>query len=199
MIKINLLPKEIEQKAAARQKIMLIAGIGGIFLLIFIGGYFLRVTKLTSLKGRIAEIEKELKKLEPIVQKVNNIKANKDALNSKIKVIKNLMKSRLLYPIFMEDFAAILPPKVWITGLNTKSGDNILDLNFKVLARDNYAVADFINDLEVSRKFQEIKFAGITTTSQVGEEIRSFSISCSYSPAGEVIKKTKKKPRRKRR
>lgn len=191
MIKINLLPKEIEQKAAARQKIMMVAGIIGFFILVFIGGYFSRVAKLASLKKKITGIEGELKKLEPIVRKVNTIKVKKETLNNKMKVIKELMKARLLYPVFMEDFAAILPAKVWITALKTKTGDNTLALDFRVLARDNYAVADLLNDLEVSKKFQEVKFTGITTASHGGEEIRSFNILCNYSPSGKASEKAK--------
>ncbi len=201
MIKINLLPKEIEKRAAAQQKVILIGGAVGFVLLILIGGYFSRVAKLTTLKGRIARVEKELKKLKPVVQKVNEIQKKKEALNNKIEVIKNLMSSRLLYPVFMEKFAAILPTRVWITALNTKTVDNALELKLSVLAGDNYAVADFINILELSEKYHNIEFTGISTVSADDAEVRSFTINCSYYPTGKVPEKVEKKqtPKRKKR
>lgn len=199
MIRINLLPKEFEKKAAAKKRGLMIGSMVGFIIVFFIGVYILRVVKVGSLKSRIEEVERELAKLKPVVQKVGEIQSKKEELNKKIGVIKNLMKSRLLYPIFMEDFAAIIPKKVWMTSLNTQTKENSLSLNFNVIARDNYAVADFINVLEISKKFDEIKFSGINTMSFEGEEVRTFNISCAYYPTGEPPRKEVKKPVKKKR
>ena len=147
------------------------------------GVYFLRIARLTSLKRKVEAVGRELDKLKPVVQRVSEIQSKKQELDRKFKVMNDLMKARFLYPIFMEDFALILPSRVWITSLNTTTGDNNLTLSFNVLARDNYAVADFINALEVSEQFSDIKFAGITTISFEEGEVRSLSVQCNYKPA----------------
>ncbi len=181
MITINLLPKEIEKKSADRKRCFLISGVAVLIVLILMGIYFLRVTELASLRSNINVVETELKKLTPIVQRVNDIRSKKTELDRKIGVIRDLMKTRLLYPIFMEYFAALIPSEVWITSLNTQTEGNRLILNFNALARDNFAVAEFINRLEISEKFSDIIFVGMTTISFEEEEVRSFTIGCTYT------------------
>ncbi|MDA3793443.1 MAG: PilN domain-containing protein [Elusimicrobia bacterium] len=183
MIRINLLPKEIAQKAAAKKRGILIAWIVLLVVAIFIGIYLLRVAKLTAVNGDIKEVQSELNKLESTVKKVNDIQKRKDRLNRKITVIKNLMKSRLLYPIFFEEMAMVMPSSVWLTSLNTSTGEGKLTLSMGVNAADNYAVADFINALEISDNFTDIKFSGISTSSSGGEDgkkIKVFNINCTY-------------------
>ncbi len=203
MIKVNLLPKEYEKKAAERLKVLAIGLVIGAVVAIIAGSYFLRIAKLTSLEREITEVESELKKLEPVVKKVEQLQKQKAALGNKINVISDLMKSRLLYPVFMEELAEVLTSGVWIESLNTKAAGNSLNFSMSVKARDNYVVADLINSLESAKKFDEVKFSGIATVEAEGLPLRSFSISCGYFPSGEAPKqgsaKKKKGSKRKRR
>jgi Tfp pilus assembly protein PilN len=201
MIRINLLPKEIEQKAAARKKVMLIGVAVAACVLLVIGAYFMRIAKLNSLNSEIKKVENELKKLQPIVKKVKELESKTASLNNKLNVIKELIKTRLIYPVFMEEFAALLPNKVWITSLNTKTSGTTLELKIKVKADDNYAVADFLNVLESSEKFFDVKFTGIITEVSGEEEIRNFDINCVYSmtaerPAAKPAAQPRKRKRR---
>ncbi len=181
MIKINLIPKEIEEKAVARRKTIMVTGIGVVVVLIFAGLYIMRVATLNAKNARIDTVEKELNELKPVVRKVNDIKESKAQLDRKIEVIKNLMESRLLYPVFMEEIARIIPTGVWLTNLNTNTEDLSLRLNIGVRAVNNYAVADFINELETSEKFSNIQFPGINTEiDYYGDEVRRFNITCLY-------------------
>lgn len=187
MIRINLIPKEIEQKAAARRKTFKIVGIAVTVISIFLGLYLMRVSKLSSLRGEIEEVEQELSEIESVVKKVKSIKKRKAELDKKINVIKGLMESRLLYPVFMEDIAEILPSGVWLTNLNTHTEDLSLKLNMEVKAINNYTSADFINALEKSDKFTEIQFPGINTAvSEDGTEIRTFNLTCRYETSTGV-------------
>ncbi|MGM0441381.1 MAG: PilN domain-containing protein [Elusimicrobiota bacterium] len=186
MIKINLLPKEIEEKAAARKKSFIIAGIVVMVIAVFGGLYFVRVSKLSSVNGKIDKVEKELNQLESVVKKVNSIKKSKAQLDKKINVIKDLMESRLLYPLFMEDMAAIVPSGVWLKNLDTSTEDLSLQLSMGVNAIDNYATAKFINALEQSEKFSDIQFSGINTeNNDEGKEVRQFDLTCRYDRAAE--------------
>jgi Tfp pilus assembly protein PilN len=208
MIRINLLPKEISKKAAMRKKVLMVAGIIVLFIALLAGNYLMKVAKLTGLNGDIDKIEAELKKLAPVVQKVNTIKAQKEALNNKINVINTLLESRLLYPKFMERFSSELPISVWLVTLNTTVIPGGLKLDFGVLARDNYAVADTINILENSKYYHNIEFTGLATTTGGPDKtsVRSFNLKCNYYSSGEApkeapasAKKTSKKKKRKRR
>jgi len=165
---------------------MLITAAVVLVIAAFLGVYAMRVAKLNSIKGRLEEVNRELGKLKPVVQRVNEIKNKKAVLDRKLGIIRDLMKARLLYPKLMEKFSSIMPPKAWITGLLTKTeDDNSVTLSINVLAKDNYGVADFINALEVAEEFSEIEFNGIRTVTEEGQEIRSFSIKCKYKQAEE--------------
>lgn len=204
MIRINLLPEIYAKKAAARVKILMIGGVAGLVVALFVGTFFMRVAKLKKLEKEISSIQVELDDLQPIVKKINSLNKQKKNMNNKIDVIEELLKLRILYPVFMEDFAGIIPPKVWIKALSTKTSGENLGLDMSVLAMDNYAAADFLNALELSDKFSAIKFAGLSTVSMKGEalEIRTFNIDCNYSFSGSkkkpVEEKGKKKKRKKR-
>ncbi|MFH1415722.1 MAG: PilN domain-containing protein [Elusimicrobiota bacterium] len=205
MIKINLLPKEIEIMAAARMKMFIITGLIVCIIVGVVSAYFLKLATLAVLDNKIEEVEKELKKLEPIIKKVDAIQNKKKNLNNKMNVINDLAESRLLYPQFMEELAAMLPQKVWLVSLQTKTGNNTLNLTMSVMSRDNYGVADFINVLETNKKFSEPKFTGIVATEHGGESVRSFSIICDYYPTGErpapepVKSSNKKRTKKKKR
>ncbi|MBN2406702.1 MAG: hypothetical protein JXJ19_03295 [Elusimicrobia bacterium] len=207
MIKINLLPKEITAKNQARKRNMLIiAGIACV-ILIFAGIFVMKIAKAARIKAQIAGVEKELKKLEPIVKRVDEIEAKKAQVDQKIGVIKNLMQSRLYYPIFMEDLAGIMTPKVWLADLKTRVEDTGVMVSVNAYARDNYGVAEFVNSLEQDKKFVEVrifgdtfdskKLTGVETVTLEGEEVRKFGLGCIYYPSGE-IPKIEKKPQAKK-
>lgn len=205
MIKINLLPKEYEQRAKVQQKIAMAVALAASVVLAIVGSYFGKVSKLNKINGDIAKTESELKKLGPVVNKVNEVKKKKDTLQKKVDVIKNLLKSRLVYPRFLEEFASLIPDGVWVTSVQTSGSDKRMNLNLNMFARDNYLIADLINGLEKSKKIGDIKFTGIDVASLEGEEIRKINIDCAYYPTGEIPKpaqtkkKKKKRSKRKRR
>ncbi len=180
MIKINLIPKEIEAKAAKKKKGVLIAGAVIVFLAGVFGIYMFRVTELRGLRNRIAQVDRELRSLRPVVDKVRQIENQKNGLNRKITVIKDLMQVRLTAPVFMEDLAAAIPEGVWLSAISTVPGEGSLQLTLGVMARDNYAVADLLNALELSENFSEVQFTGLSSTTHGEEEVRTFSLRCRY-------------------
>ncbi len=181
MIKINLIPKEVEAKAAKKKKGVLIAGAAIVFIAVVFGLYMARAAELRSLKNRTAQVDRELRTLRPVVDKVRQIENQKNGLNRKITVIKDLMQVRLVAPVFMEDMAVVLPEGVWLNSISTSSGEESLSLTLGIMARDNYAAADLLNALELSENFSEVQFTGLSSTTYGDEEVRTFSLRCRYN------------------
>lgn len=181
MIKINLLPKEVEKKVAIREKkflfsIIIILVVGGL-----LGLYSLKLAQYTGLKKKVKRVEKELSLLETIVNKVDEIEKSKEALAKKLEVIQSLMGSRLVYPQLFEDLARIVPSRVWLTSLVTKSESDFLTVNIEASAIDNYAIADFITKLSEDENFSKVELSNITTKKEKEEIVtKNFGVNCEY-------------------
>jgi len=182
MIKINLLPKEVERKVAVREKKFLLSFI--IILLVggFLGFYSLKLGQYTRLKRKVKRVEKELSLLETIIDKVDEIEKSKEALGNKLDVIQSLMGNRLLYPQLFEQLAMIVPSRVWLTSLVTKSESDFLTIIIEASATDNYAIADFVTKLSEAENFSKVELSNIITKKWKEEEvvIKNFGVTCEY-------------------
>jgi len=182
MIKINLFPKELEKKVAVREKKFLLSGIVLLVVAGFSGLYFLKVAQYVRFKKQLRKVEKELVLLETIVKKVDEIEKSKEALSKKLEVIQSLMGNRLMYPQLLEDLARIVPSRVWLNSLKTKSESDFLTISIEASAIDNYAIADFITKLGEGSNFSKVELTKITSKKRKeGEEvIRNFGVTCEY-------------------
>jgi len=181
MIKINLLPKEVEKKVAVREKKFLLSIIVLLVVGGFLGLYSLKIGQYTRLKKKAKRVEKELSLLETIVKKVDEIEKSKEALAKKLDVIQGLTGNRLVYPQLFEDLARIVPSRVWLTSLLTKSESDFLTITIEASAIDNYAIADFITKLSKVKNFSKVELSNITT--RKGKEevvVKNFGVTCEY-------------------
>ena len=181
MIKINLLPREVEKKVAGREKrfllsLIIILVIGG-----FLGLYSLKLGQYTRLRKKVKRVEKELSLLETIVNKVEETEKSKETLAKKLDVIQSLMGSRLIYPQLFEQIAKIVPSRVWLTSLVTKSESDFLTITIAAQAADNYAIADFITKLSEAENFSKVELSNITTKKGKEELVtKNFGVTCEY-------------------
>ncbi len=184
MIRINLLPDEYKKKAALRRRVMLLAGAGILLVAGFAGVFIMRTARLAELNRMIREVERDLAQLRPVVERVDAISSSKAELNKKIRIIGELMETRVFYPVLMEDLARIFPERVWLKSFSSSGSYDNMRLDLSLEAHDNYAVADFLNALESSRRFSGISFSGIVTEPYNDTYIRIFTVRCVYSPSG---------------
>jgi len=186
MIKINLLPKEIVKKVTLREKKFLLSIIVLFVVGAFLGLCFLKVAQYGRLRKQLREIEKELVLLETVIKKVDEMEKAKETLAKKLDVIGGLMGNRLIYPQLLDDLARIVPSRVWVTSLLTKSESDSLSITIEASALDNYAIADFISKLSEAKNFSKVELSKITSKEgKEGEEvIRNFGITCEYRQQG---------------
>lgn len=183
MIKINLLPREAIELEAKKQ-IVILASLGGTVVLslaiILLGT---RILLQKRLAVELSSLEKEIAQYQIIVNEVKKIKEANAILEAKKNIIEKLMKDRLLYPKFMEEFIELLPPSVWVTTLTTSFEASIqggFRMSFGCSAFDVFDVANLIENLEKSQKFSKIEIGAITSTPSGEREILQFNINCEY-------------------
>ncbi|OGS34160.1 MAG: hypothetical protein A2474_07010 [Elusimicrobia bacterium RIFOXYC2_FULL_34_12] len=181
MTKINLIPKESIIKESHPEIAALIVAVFAFIVLILGYTYVSKVTKRAAIKKEIIYVDNELAKLQTVIDQIARIKAQKDALNAKKSALEALNKSRLVYPIFMEDLVKILPPGMWLLNLNTKSDPANTQVNFNASAYDNYIIADLLQALENSDRFHGPEISGITTSVSADRgTIKQFAITVNY-------------------
>ena len=129
----------------------------------------------------ITTVEKELAQLQTVIDQIARIKSQRDAVNAKKTALEVLIKTRLLYPILMEDLVKTLPSGMWLMNLNTKTGDAATSLTFGAVAYDNYIIADLLQSLEDSKLFQNPEISGIASSvGEKGVQQKQFSIAVNY-------------------
>lgn len=187
MIKINLLPQEIEKKAVAQRRMILAVAAGVMVVVVFIGIYLLRVAKITALKGNLRTAQEELKKYDVALAKVQKIEAEKKRLETQLGVITSLIEARLDYPVMMEVITRkeFLPSNAMINSFSATSVANGIRFAFTVEAADNYSVADLLANLEQSPLFSEVTVSGFASSgaaSLAASAPRTMSVTCLYTP-----------------
>ncbi|MBA3065221.1 hypothetical protein KJ633_08990 [bacterium] len=187
MIKINLLPQEIEKKAIAQRRMLLAVSAGVLVVVVFIGIYLLRVAKITALKSELKASQAELRKYDADLAKVQKIEAEKKRLENQLSIIISLIESRLDYPVMMEVITRsdFLPSNAKINSFSGTADAAGIKFAFTLEAADNYSVADMLTNLEKSPNFTDIKVSGFSSGGAgagVATAPRNMSVNCLYIP-----------------
>lgn len=186
MIKVNLVPPEILDKAHAKQRVLQSAVAGGfvvlILVLVSVGHFF----KLERLQAKLKKDEADLKKLEVIVKKVEELEKTAAAVRARLGVITDLLKSRPLFPYFMADFVRSVPAGVRVTALTTSGGGSAvgaLKLNITASARANEDIASWVKKMEDSGRFSAVELGPVSAADSGGEKASAFTLTTVYTPA----------------
>jgi len=210
MIKINLIPGEIlaDQEKKLR---MLQAGAAAsvlAFIIALVSAW--RWNTEHSLEVRRETVRIELNKVNEKVKKVEEFEKTLAAVQSRLDVINNLLKGRLLNPYFMEDFARSLVSGVWVTSMVTSNQGQGLKLTVQARALEKDQIANWLRTLEsygntvdsattttpapapkpgapagpkakpVPNRFTDIELGGINAVTEDGKQIFNFSVTLTY-------------------
>jgi type IV pilus assembly protein PilN len=163
MLEINLLPvREVRKRAEARQSLLQLALVV-ILTLGVIGGVQARLGgEMDRSQARIQQMEKDIARFKPQLEQVEAFKKKKGELEKKIEVIDGLDRARRGPVRVMADLADRIPPRVWLTSVETKDGT----LKIKGESLDNELIALFLRDLGTSSSFAEVDLEGTKLSSQ---------------------------------
>jgi Tfp pilus assembly protein PilN len=181
MIKINLLPREIYAEEARRQLKMAAIATGAVVVLLMLGIWSLRFVKLRTLDARLIEANADLRKYQAIVDQVNELEQTRNLLRARRDVIQQLLVGRLIYPKFFEDFMALLPSEIWVGNINTSlDGSGVMTVTVGAQSLSNFAIADWLTNLQSSAFCSEVKLGAISTQEQGEGKAATLSFSMSF-------------------
>ena len=140
MIRINLLPAELESAPMPINPAVPIATAAILPLLIIIPIHLGQIAQRKHLDTEVASLKNELDRYQPIIAQVEALEGAKAQLTNRKNVIQQLETERLRYPQFMDDFVKLLPGNLWLSNLTTvtPANTNTLTVSMEVTALDNY-------------------------------------------------------------
>ncbi|MCX5829109.1 MAG: PilN domain-containing protein [Deltaproteobacteria bacterium] len=176
MIRINLLPYQEKAKKETQAKQLVIAT--GCFILFFliIGMVHLWITaSVRSLDKDVKDKDEKILVLNKLIGEVDQIRNEKKILEKKLGVIQNLEKNRS-YPVrLLADVASQVPTKdVWLEKLSQTG----LSMQVEGKARDNFAVVQFIKNMEGSMYIQSVELVSSKQLELSGIKLQQFVLSC---------------------
>jgi len=185
MIRINLLsdPKPSKGRSlrpALRmpgnvpQNLLMVALVALSFVFVSWKWYSLKAEH-SDLSDRIVKAEAEKKRLDEIIKKGDNYKAQRDLLSKKITLITQLKKNQSGPVHLLDEISRKLPDFLW---LDTMSGAaNNVTINGKATTYN--AVSNFYNNLTGSKFFDQVVLGPIASTPQG----ITFSLTCKFVPS----------------
>lgn len=180
MLKVNLLPLDLQRKAQEKFNPLWLLILVPIVAISLIPWYF-------SLQGRIKSLEADLELTKSRVDKYKDIdKQNEDlkrtvaALDEKITFIEDKKKKQQYWTTLLDRLTVIMPPNISISTMNA-TADGLLQITAETFQFKD--VANFMRTINASEFFTSPKLSA--TNKQIDEnninpEMTTFTLSFAY-------------------
>jgi type IV pilus assembly protein PilN len=178
MIRINLLPvKAAHRMSVGIRQIQLMGIVVACVLLVVIGYNVKLANDVSKLNDEIARTEAEIKRLEELIGEVNQFEAERQRLLKQLEVIRDLEKGKTGPVKALDTLATVIPKRIWIDSLQ-QSGQTIKLTGYGV---ENADISDFMNALEKSPMFSDIKLQVSEKVVQFGQPIYKFNLTTNVN------------------
>jgi type IV pilus assembly protein PilN len=185
MIRINLLAEakpvktrtfkpSLQMPGNVPQNLLLVALVALSFVFVSWKWYSLQAEH-SELADKIVKAEAEKKRLDEIIKKGDNYKAQRDLLNKKITLITQLKKNQSGPVHLLDEISRKLPDFLW---LDSMSG-SMNNVTISGKATTYNAVSNFYNNLTGSKFFDQVVLGPIVSTPQG----ITFSLTCKFVPS----------------
>jgi Tfp pilus assembly protein PilN len=185
MIKINLLAeKRPTKKTKTRSPLessasggsgrnVLLVGVLAIGVVVAGGWWWMLNRSIDDWQQKIADADKELKRLEAAIKKSEEYEAQRDSLARKIALITDLKKQQQVPVHILDQVSRNLPDFLWLESMTANQGR----ISISGKATTYAAVSNFYSNLTDSGYFTEVELG---RTFEVPAGV-SFSLTCGFS------------------
>ena len=190
MIRINLLPvREARRKASLRQQGVLLAAAFGVGCSVALVLHVSIATRIGSTESQIASTEDERRKLEATLGDVERFRQQKEEIQRKLSVIRELEASRTGPVRVMDEVATHIPERMWLTKLSLQDGT----VEISGYGLDNESIADFMTDLERSPHIGRVELLESKLENKQGLKVNKFKIKAQEPSAMRLAEARKRK------
>jgi Tfp pilus assembly protein PilN len=185
MIRINLLPKE-ERVVHRRRKVPLPA-VGAmapvaVLVVVFAGVLVTAVierARVNGLRGDVVELRDEVRAIQPQVDRVKRLTAQREELERRLNIIRGLDDGRFLSVRVMDNLSREVPQYLWLSSVvQTPEGN----LDIRGVTFSNLIVADFMIRLERSPMFAQVDLGETVREDLDGRDVMNFRLSATLTP-----------------
>ena len=179
MIKINLAPPP-----ARRARFGLPGpGLGLLFGTLFVvevvamGLYFwVLAADASRFSAEIAESQRELDRLKPIIAEGQRHKQEKEDLERRVFAIETVLRNQARPAYLMDTLAGVIPPNLWLTGLEEKG--QLLRVTGTTYS--SVALSDFMANLKASRRFLDVDLIESRQDLTKSPRLINFVVTCRF-------------------
>jgi type IV pilus assembly protein PilN len=171
MVRINLLPIRLELRKKAMVEHVVLIGLCVLLTLIFV--WFLQASVISQRESLIREVattKLEIKKLTAEAGEIEKFKQQKQELQQKLDVIRDLNAKKTGPVEVLDELSTIIPEKAWLISLSNIGDNMVLDGQ----AIDNTTIATFMKQLQSSKHFDNVT---LVLSQQEGGR-QKFTITC---------------------
>jgi type IV pilus assembly protein PilN len=179
MIRINLLPiRQIKKRQRLKTELLGFVASLIVVLVILAGLEFALGNQISTLNSQITALEQKKKSYQTILNEINKLQKDREALGKKLEVINSLQTESLLTVRILDEVASrTITNRLWLTSLQ-QSGAR---LQLQGVALDNETIAQFMRQLEASEYFRNTDLASSSQAIITGQKLTSFSLSLNVA------------------
>jgi len=191
MIKVNLVPEEQRKKvrevkfkmpALRIPKLDMIISVlvfGGVIAICFII-YLAQQKTLRDLNNNIVAAQQELRELEKERKMVEDLENRQRELKEWISLVQDLNKGRALHFHVMDELNKLRPDYMWIVLFE----ENNRHFKLKGMTFSNYMITNFMDKLNASSYFGDVKLDEIKATAEKEHSVIGFQLSGNVTLGG---------------
>lgn len=180
MAHINLLPWRESRRAEQKKNyITLLAVIAllGFGFMFAITNVIEQLTENQNIRNQF--IEQQIVLLDNKIEKIKNIKKDKQAIEQRMALIEQLEASRNAVPIVLDELVKLVPPGLSFRSFS-RQGNHIEILG---VSESNNRLADFMRQLEDSNVFSSGKLSSIVADTSALEAVSDFKLTFTINPS----------------
>ncbi len=183
MIRINLLPKEerVTARRVAMPKIGAMVPVAAVAVVLAVVGVTaaLEHAKVGSLRNDVAQLQDEVRAIQPQVDRVKKLTAQREELHQRLDVIRQLDDGRFFSVRIMDNLSREIPKYVWLVQMNQNGQSSV---SMSGVTFSNLIVAELMKRLEASAMFANVDLVETKRGLIEEREVITFNVTADLSP-----------------
>lgn len=180
MAHINLLPWRESRRAEQKKNyltLLALLALGALGLMFGVGNVLNKMTENQNYRNSF--IEQQTALLDQQIEKIKDIKKDKQAIEQRMALIEQLESSRNAVPIVLDELVRLVPPGLSFRSFS-RQGNRIEILG---VSESNNRLADFMRQLQDSTVFSGGDLSSIKADTSALEAVSDFKLTFTINPS----------------
>jgi len=180
MAHINLLPWREGRRAEHKKNyltLLTVLALSAIGLMFFAGSVLEKMTDNQNYRNSF--IEQQTSLLDQQIEKIKNIKKDKEAIEQRMALIEQLESSRNAVPIVLDELVRLVPHGLSFSSFSRQG--NLIEI--LGVSESNNRLADFMRQLQESTVFSSGELSSIKADTSALEAVSDFKLNFTINPS----------------